>query len=121
MRGDELSERLSSEWLLLSAPLPAGLRVPRVLRQILVDGVKSEHIYRVIQGIVRVEKVDRRAGSERNLPAAGAIVNKLEAGHTFGEMSFLDDEEVPCATCLADSADVQVRRCVLPSWSCPVR
>jgi len=75
---------------------------------ILVDGVRSEHIYRVIQGTVRVEKVDRRSESGNRPAAAGAIVNKLEAGHTFGEMSFLDDQEVPCATCLADSTDVQV-------------
>ena len=59
----------------------------------------------LIQGLVRIEKVDRRSSA-----SDAAIVNKLEAGQTFGEMSFLDDDEVPCATCIADSPDVRVMK-----------
>ena len=55
----------------------------------------------VVSGSVRVEK-GPRAGQE------AAVVNVLEEGHTFGEMSFLDNA-VPCASCIADTDNVKVR------------
>ena len=55
----------------------------------------------VVSGSVRVEK-----GPRADLPAA--VVNVLEEGHTFGEMSFMDNT-VPCASCIADTDNVKVR------------
>ena len=76
------------------APCPARA-------QIVADGVQSEDMYMVVSGSVRVEKASRG-----ELPAA--VVNVLEEGHTFGEMSFLDNA-VPCASCIADTDNVKVR------------
>jgi len=80
---------------------------------ILKDGVTSEHVYRVVQGRVRVEKPDRRGASTPTragrLSAGGAIVNMLEEGQTFGEMSYLDDES-PCASCIANTDSTVVAR-----------
>lgn len=60
-------------------------------------------MYRVISGTVRVEK--GATGFSRTADHS-AVVNTLQTGQTFGEMSFLDDETT-CATCIADSAGVQ--------------
>jgi len=66
------------------------------------DGEEHEYMYRLVRGSVRVEKGDARLSASRT-----AVVNHLVAGTTFGEMSFLDGAQA-CATCIADSDDVQV-------------
>ena len=61
-------------------------------------------MYRVVSGSVRVEK-----GNDKVKVGEGAVLNSLGSGHTFGEMSFLDGS-LPCANCIAESAEVQVRQ-----------
>mmetsp|Transcript_32827 Transcript_32827/g.104725 ORF Transcript_32827/g.104725 Transcript_32827/m.104725 type:complete len:775 (-) Transcript_32827:2169-4493(-) len=68
------------------------------------DSEAHEFMYRVTRGSVRVEKGDPRSSTSRT-----AVVNHLPAGATFGEMSFLDGAPA-CATCLADSENVEVSR-----------
>lgn len=72
--------------------------------QIVMDGVESDDMFRVVRGIVRVEK-----GDARTPIGQGAVVNQLRAGQVFGEMSFMD-KTMPCANCIADTDDVEVRR-----------
>ena len=67
---------------------------------IVADGVAVTDIFTVKSGTVRVEKAQSEA-------TKSAVVNMLQAGQTFGEMSYLDDE-APCASCIADSDSVQV-------------
>ena len=76
-------------------------RAPRA-PQIVTDGLKQDCIFRVISGRVRVEK-----GDLKTAVGQGAVVNRLAAGQLFGEMSFLD-ATLPCATCVADSDDVEL-------------
>lgn len=60
-------------------------------------------MYRVMSGHVRVEK-----GNDSTKVGQGAVLNSLGSGHTFGEMSFLDGS-LPCANCIAEEDEVQVR------------
>jgi len=71
---------------------------------IVMDGVESDDMFRVVRGIVRVEK-----GDARTPVGQGAVVNQLRAGQTFGEMSFLD-KTMPCANCIADTDDVELEK-----------
>ena len=59
-------------------------------------------IFRVVKGMVRVEK-----GDSKTTVGQGAVVNRLAPGQLFGEMSFLDGT-TPCANCIADSDDVEL-------------
>ena len=61
------------------------------------DGDSTEDIYRVLAGRVRVEK-----GDHKTPVGQGAVVNRITAGQTFGEMSFLDTTAT-CANCIADT------------------
>jgi len=71
---------------------------------ILTDGVRSDDMFKVVTGRVRVEK-----GDSTTPVGSGAVVNQLSEGQTFGEMSFLDST-TPCANCIADSDDVELVR-----------
>ena len=66
------------------------------------DGVATDDLYRVLDGRVRVEK-----GDETHTAGQGAVLNLLDSGNTFGEMSFLDGS-LPCANCIAESEPVTV-------------
>mmetsp|Transcript_32828 Transcript_32828/g.104744 ORF Transcript_32828/g.104744 Transcript_32828/m.104744 type:complete len:98 (-) Transcript_32828:173-466(-) len=74
------------------------------------DSEAHEFMYRVTRGSVRVEKGDPRSSTSRT-----AVVNHLPAGATFGEMSFLDGAPA-CATCLADSENVEVGFALCPGF-----
>ena len=76
---------------------------PLLTLQIVADGVKTEDMFRVVSGSVRVEK-----GNEKVAVGEGAVLNSLGSGHTFGEMSFLDGS-LPCANCIAEGDGVEVR------------
>jgi len=77
---------------------------------IMRDAERCDYVFLIGGGTVRVEK-GPEVGAEDDQDSADlrAMVIVLEAGATFGEMSFLDDEP-PCATCIADSTMVNVHR-----------
>ena len=94
---------LQNFWTGASFPhLPIMMSVQRV--QIVVDGLEAKHVYRVEKGRVRVEKGDRLTPVGQ-----GAVVNQIQEGQTFGEMSFLDDSTA-CANCIADADEVLLCR-----------
>ena len=70
--------------------------------QILQDGVVSQDMYLIMKGRVRVEK-----GDKTTPVGEGAVLNQLEPGTTFGEMSFLTAQDT-CAHCIAESDVVEV-------------
>ena len=69
---------------------------------------------------VRVEK-----GDETHTAGQNAVLNLLDSGNTFGEMSFLDGS-LPCANCIAEPEPVAgcscrsrgSRRCSTPTPTC---
>lgn len=83
-------------------PLPLAPRPSPPLAQIVSDGEATEDIYRVLAGRVRVEK-----GDYRTPVGQGAVVNRIQEGQTFGEMSFLDTTAT-CANCIADTDEVHL-------------
>ena len=63
----------------------------------------SQDMFLIMQGRVRVEK-----GDKATPVGEGAVLNQLEPGTTFGEMSFLTAQET-CAHCIAETDAVEVR------------